>query len=121
MKKTKYILLKISDSILFIATIFQIIVFIIKGAFPLAGISLGLSLIHIIHILYQNNRKIKIITLSLMGVYLLENIVMSYVYMPDPQLPILLFIVEIILDIAIIQKIIFSSIIQEERTINQDN
>ncbi len=112
--KSKNIIFKISNSIVFIPTIFQVIIFIIKGAFPLAGISLGLIIILIVHMFYENNKIIKIITLFLLGLYLLENIIMTYVYMPSPQLPILLFVAEIIMDIAIVQNIILSICIKQK-------
>lgn len=114
--KSKNIIFKISNMILFIATIFQIVVFMVKGAFLLAGISLGLILILIIYILYKTNQKVKVMIVFLMGLYLLENIIMTYLYVPSIYLPIILFIVEIIIDIAIIQNMILNLVIKDSNS-----
>lgn len=110
-KKTQ---LRIQDIVLLLATLFQISIFIIKAALPLALISAGLLPILLFNFLYKDSKKVKIITLSLMGVYLLENVIMTYLYSPNPHLPIILFIVEMIMDIAIIQKIILDIVIKEK-------
>ncbi len=107
--------IKFQDLILFIATIFQMIVFIVKGALPLAAISIGLIITLIINICKKENRILKIITLSIMILYLMENAIMTYVYYPSVKLPIILFITSIIMDIAILQKIIFSVIIKDNK------
>lgn len=112
--ENKKIQLRIQDILLLITTLFQIIVFIVKAALPLALISAGLLLILFFNFLYKDSKKVKIVTLSLMGVYLLENAIMTYLYSPNPHLPIILFIVEIIMDVAIAQKIISDIVIKEK-------
>lgn len=107
-------LLRIQDIVLLLAVFFQMIVFTIKGAFPLGLISMGLVFICFFNFLYKDSKKVKIITLSIMGIYLLENAIMTYLYFPNPHLPILLFVVEIIMDFAIIQKIILDVVVKKK-------
>lgn len=112
-EENKKIKLQMQDIFLLVAVLFQMTVFIIKGALPLACISVGLILIAIIHSIYNDNKKVKIVTLCIVGVYLVENAMMTYVYMPNPQLPIILFVVEIIMGIALVQNIVITIIKKE--------
>lgn len=113
--ENKKIQLKTQDILLLLATLFQIIIFITKAALPLALISAGLLLLLFFNFLYKDIKKVKIITLSLMVLYLLENVIMTYLYSPNPHLPIILFIVEMIMDIAIVQKIILDILIKKRK------
>lgn len=114
-KKTIHqFIFNIPNIILLCATVFQIVVFMIKGGLGLAGISIGLIVVLLVNMFYKDKKTVKIITLILMGIYLVENAIMTYVYSPNPMLPIILFVVEIIMDIAILQKIIIDIVIKNK-------
>lgn len=114
-KKTIHqFIFNIPNIILLCATVFQIVVFMIKGGLGLAGISIGLIIVLLVNMFYKDKKTVKIITLILMGIYLVENAIMTYVYSPNPMLPIILFVVEIIMDIAILQKIITNIVIKNK-------